>query len=360
MTVHPYLRFRLRLTRHALAELAARLRSSAEIVVVLLGPTLLGLLAFAAMPAMLAASTPWPLALPLLLAHGVVMSLPVALLRPQVAPARIAAWLHALPVPPRLELQAALAVAGFLVAPLALAYAASLAIWLFQAPGWLLPMRSVAGTVSSLLLTWACAGWLLLGAVRQPAAGRAAPDVASSASPYLAQPRGGRLFLWRQLFWLPLFRNGSLAGPRLAALLTASLLAILLWMLGPSWLPRVAGALLASVLLVLLIHEADTFLRAQCARLRAIASSWPLSMGALGWHARTMLLAGSLLPLAVLAAAGLAAHAWDHRAGRVYLALACVTPPLLVLTPPFTARGRMALAAFVLMMMCATGSTIWN
>jgi hypothetical protein len=360
MIVHPYLRFRIRLARHAVAQLAARLRSSAEIVVVLLGPTLLGVLAFAAMPAMLAAAQPWMLALPLLLAHGLVMSLPVALLRPQVAPAQVRAWLQALPVPPRLERAAAFAVAGLLAAPLALAYAVSLAIWLIQAPGWLQPARSVAGTLFSLLLTWACAGWLLLDAVRVPRAGRAAPAEGARASRYVPQPRRGALFLWRQLFWLPLWRNGSLAGARQVALLAASLLAILLWMLGPSWLPRVAGAVLASVLLVVLVHEADTAKRAQLARVREAAMGWPVSVKALDWHARAMLLLGAVLPLAVLAAAGLAARAWDHGAGRVYLALACATPPLLVLSPSFTARGRMALVAFVLMILCATGSVIWN
>ena len=360
MTAHPYLRFRIRLARHALAQLAARLRSSAEIVAVLLGPTLLGVLAFAAMPSMLAAAQPWMLALPLLLAHGLVMSLPVALLRPQVVPAGVRAWLQTLPVPPGLELRAALALAALLAAPLALAYAVSLAIWLVQAPGWLQPARALAGTCVSLLLTWACASWLLLDAVRAPRAGRAAPAEPASASRYAAQPRAGRLFLWRQLFWLPLWRNGSLAGARLAALLTASLLAILLWMLGPSWLPRVAGSVGASVLLVLLVHEADSAVRTQCARLRASAAAWPLSIAALDRHARAMLLAGSLLPLAVLLAAGQAERAWDHTAGRVYLALACGMPPLLVLTPPFTARGRMALVAFVLMILCATGSVIWD
>lgn len=360
MTIHPYLGFRIRLARHALAELAARLRSSTEIVVVLLGPTLLGALAFAAMPAMLAASQPWMFALPLLLAHGLVMSLPVALLRAQVVPPRVRTWLHALPVSASLERQTALALAALLAAPLALAYAVSLAIWLVEAPKWLLPGRSIGGTVVSLLLTWACAGWLLLDAVRAPRAGHAAPAEQAGARRYVAQPQGGALFLWHQLFWLPLWRNGNLAGPRQAALLAGSLLAILLWMLGPSWLPRPAGAVLASLLLVLLVHEADTFLRAQCARACEIAAGWSLSTGALGWRARGMLLAGCVLPLAALAAAGLAARAWDHKAGDIYLALACATPPLLILTPAFTARGRMALVAFVLMILCATGSTIWN
>jgi hypothetical protein len=35
-------------------------------------------------------------------------------------------------------------------------------------------------------------------------------------------------------------------------------------------------------------------------------------------------------------------------------------PPVLMLTPPFTARGRMALVAFAIMLLCATGSKLWD
>jgi hypothetical protein len=166
--------------------------------------------------------------------------------------------------------------------------------------------------------------------------------------------------LWRQLFWLPLWRNGSLAGARLAALFIGVIGASLLWMLGPSTIPRPAGAVACSLLLVLLAHEADTFVRAQCARVRGIAAGWPVSIAALGWQARAMLLLGAIVPLALIAGLGHAAHAWDRSAGRVYLALACAMPPLLALTPTFTPRGRMALVALVLMLLCATGSAIWN
>jgi hypothetical protein len=364
MTVHPYLRFRIRLARHAVAQLAARLRRSAEIVVVLLGPALLGALAFAAMPAMLAASYPLVIAVPLLFAHGVAMSLPVALLRPQVVPSPVRAWLAPLPVPPRLERLAALAVAGLLVAPLALVYGVSLSIWLMHMPSWLQPARAIAGTVFSLLLTWTLSSALLLDALRLPrpasANRRAGFDAYAGAQRYSAQAARGPLFLWRQLFWLPLWRNGSLAGARQAALLAAAIGAILLWMLGPALIPRPAGAVVGSLLLVLLVHEADTASRAQRTRVRAIAAPWPVSLDALGRQARAMLLVGAAAPLAVLTGAGHVANAWVAVAGRIYLALAWAMPPLLVLTPTFTPRGRMALVALALMLLCATGSAIWN
>jgi len=362
--VHTYTRFRIRLTLHTLAQLSARLRSSGEIVVLALGPALLGLLAVAALPPMVFTSYPPAPALGLLVLHALAMSLPVALLRPRILPAAVQAWLAPLPVPPALLLRASLLVSGLLVAPLALAYAASLAIWLLQhaRPAWLLPLRAAAGTLLSFLLTWACAcGLLVHGALRPPAPPRAFSTAATAGGArYVPQPRPGWWFLWRHLFWLPLWRQGSLAGLRQAALLGGTVLASALWMAGPALLPRPAGALMASVLLVLFVHAADDALRGQLARLHAATAGLPLMAGTLGWRARATLLAALALALLALTAGGLAAGAWTHTAGYAWLALAWMVAPLLVCTPPFTPRGRMALVALCMLLLCATGSKIWN
>jgi hypothetical protein len=356
--IHPYTRFRLRLARHAVAQLASRLRSSAEIAMLVLGPATLGLIAFAALPALLAAAEPLPLALPLLCLHGVAMSLPMVLLRSRIVPADVAGWLHALPVPPRLLLRASAAVAALLAAPLAVAYAASLAIWLYQNPGWMSAPRAIGGTTLSFLLTLACAtGLLVRGAGLPQRTQRAPADAASVTRP--PSPRTGGFYLWRQLFWLPLWR-GNTAGARQCALLAATLGAGALWMLGPPALPRMAGAILTSILLVLLAHEADQAMRTQLARMQGLAAGWPVDAAALARRARTMVLLGSALAPAGITAAGAAAGAWHGRAGHLYLLLAWGAPPLLVLTPPFTARGRMALVAFAIVLLCATGSQLWD
>lgn len=364
--VHPYTRFRILLARHAVARLAARLRSSAEIAALVLGPAVVGLIAFAAMPPMLAAARPWPLALPLLILHGAAMSLPVLLLRPRVLPAHALPWLAGLPVAPRLLRQAAALVAAMLAAPLALAYAASLAIWLGQRPDWISPARAAGGTVLSFLLTWTCSGWLLARGARMPPAPRRAPRAGTVAGPaaWDGKTAAGHGLpwpgLWRLLFWLPLWRNGGHAGWRQAALLAASLGAACAWMLGPAWLPRPLGAILASALLVLLVHDTDSAVRGQLARLAPIAAGWPLRFAALAWRARAAAQAPGLLALGVLSAAGVAAQAWHGTAGRLYLALAWLILPLLAATPPFTPRGRTALLAFSIMVLCATGSKVWN
>ena len=338
-----------------MAQLAARLRSSAEIVVLVLGPTFLGLLAFAAMPAMLAAAQPLPLALPLLVLHGLATSLPVAVLRPHVVPAHVRAWLHPLPVPPGLLLRASAAVAALLIAPLALAYAASLAVWLTQRPGWLVPARAVAGTGLSLLLTWTCATGLLARGAGMPQRARRAPD-AGAAATLPSASRAGPLVL---LYWRPLWRRGG-TGPRQCVLLAAVAGAAALWMTGPQGLPRALGAIAASALLVLLAHDVDQTLRTRSARVRALAGGWPIDVGALAWRARGMAVLGAMAAPACVTVLGGAAGTWHGTAGRLYLALAWSAPPLLVLTPPFTARGRMALIAFAIVLLCATGSKLWD
>jgi hypothetical protein len=355
--VHPYIRFRVLLARHAVAQLASRLRSSAEIVMFVLGPPILGLIAFAALPPMLAASEPLPLALPLLCLHGVAMSVPVVLLRSRVVPAHVRAWLYPLPVPSGLLLRASAFVAALLTGPLALAYAASLAVWLYQRPDWLMPTRAVAGTGFSFLLTWASATALLVRGAGLPQRTKLA--LADAAATHPPAPRAGAFYLWRQLFWLPLWR-GNAAGARQCALLAAAVGAGALWMMGPQALPRVAGAILTSILLVLLTHEADQALRTQLARVRVLAAGWPVDVAALARRARAMALLSVTPALAMLAAIGAAAGAWHGTAGHLYLALAWGAPPVLMLTPPFTARGRMALVAFAIVLLCATGSKLWD
>jgi hypothetical protein len=359
--LHPYVRFRIRLTRHALAQLAASMRGSAEIVALLLGPALVGLLAVAALPPMVAASLPLPESIPLLAANAIALTAPLFLLRKRVLPLDVVQWLHALPVPPRVRLAADALVAAVLSGPLALAYALSLAVWLYQQPAWLQPLPAVTGTAVSLLLTWAATTLLLRLRGSMPAPRRQAPQARAAYRP-LAQrgTRASALFLWHKLYWLPLWRADHGAGRQQAMLLLGALASALAWMLAPLSIPRGAWSLATSFLLVLLTDRCDKAAREQAARLRPVIAAWPLRSGKLDWLARALATAPALLVLALLAAAGLAAGAWQGVAGKVYLALACCAQPLLVATPPFTPRGRMGLVAISILLLTAVGSEIWK
>jgi hypothetical protein len=222
-----------------------------------------------------------------------------------------------------------------------------------------MPLRAVAGTVLSFLLTWTCATFLLVRGAGLPQRTDRERAEAAAAGAHPPAFRTGWLYLWRQLFWLPLWR-GNVSGVRQCILLAATVGAAALWMMGPQSIPRALGAVLTSILLVLLVHEADQAQRTQQARVRVLAAGWPIDVAALAWRARAMTLSSVTPALALLAAIGAAVRAWHGTAGHLYLALAWSTPPVLIWTPPFTARGRTALVAFAIMVLCATGSKLWD
>ena len=359
---HPYVAFRIRLAQHALKQFAASLKSSAEIVLLVFAQVLVGLFALIALPPMFAASQSFPLSIALLAAHALAMTLPMVLLRKRVLPQDVARWLHALPIAPRMQLAADALVAAMLAGPLALAYAVSGAIWLYQRPDWLLPARGALGTVCSFLLTWACSTAVLTLRARRPSPNaRWQHRLAPAPSHYAAGARGPRtLFLWHRLFWLPFWRADNVVGWQQCVLLLGALASAVGWMMAPAGVPRGAMDLCASALLVLLTDRGDKAVREQAAMLRPVMAAWPVPARAVEWCARAFALAPALLVLAVLFGAGIGHGVWSRTAGQVYLALACLAQLALVAPPSFTARSRVGLVVVAIVVLTAVGSEIWN
>ena len=356
VNTHQYVRFRIRLAHHALRQFAASFLSSAEIFALLFGPVVAGLVAAVALPPMLAVSEPWPIALPLLTAHGLLMALPAALLRKRVLPQDVVLWLHPLPVPPRQQAIAALAVAGMLAGPLGLAYLASFAICLWQHPAWLRPLPALAAVLYALALTWAASAALLSRRARLPQPHRRRQrQRAPMPLPFARSARRPlALMLWLRLFWLPFWRAENVVGWQQSALLAACAASALAWVL----LRHGALALSTSVLLVLLTDRGDKAVREQADLLRPVMASWPAPQRQLALLARafSLLPALSVLALMLAAAPAMAAAA----AGRAYFALALLAQLLLVGIPSFNARGRVALAIGAMLLLTATGSEIWH
>lgn len=362
-STHPYIALRLRLAHHALLQFAASLASSLEIVVFLAGPVLLALLSVIALPGFLAMTLPWPAALGLLCAQALLTCLPAWLLRKRLLPATVAAWLRQLPLPPGLRRQADIAVAGLLMLPLGLAYFVSAGIWLLQSPPWLHPIAAsgIAATIAAWLLAWLLTSYIMALRLR-------APRPVPSARPHTMTthvhrpPRWRILFLWRQLFWLPFWRNDNLVGVQQSVLLAGALASMLAWLLRVPLVPAPLLGLLASASLIIVTDRGDKAVREQIAVLRPSLDAWPLASAAL----LRLACAASLLPaLAVLPGAALLLYLIDpdvlrQRVTGVYAITASLAVMAIVGLPRLSARGRVALVMLSILALSAIGSELWN
>ena len=362
-STHPYIALRLRLAHHALLQFAASLASSMEILVFLAGPVLLGLLSVIALPGFLAISLPWPAALGLLGAQALLTCLPAWLLRKRLLPANTAAWLRQLPLPTRLRWQADVAVAGLLMLPLGLAYAISTGIWLLQSPPWLRPVivPGMAATIAAWLLAWLLTTLIVAQRLRAPRpAHRARPPTMTAYVPQ--PPRWRSVFLWRQLFWLPFWRNDNVIGIQQSVLLVTAGASMLAWLLRAPLVPAPLLGLLASASLVIVTDRGDKAVREQIAVLRPSLNAWPLASTAL---TRLACAASLLPPFAVLLGAGVLLYCIDpaalqQRVTKVYAITASVALLAIVGLPRLTARGRVVLVVLSILALSAIGSELWN
>lgn len=362
-STHPYIALRLRLAHHALLQFAASLTSSMEIFFFLAGPVLLGLLSVIALPGFLAITLPWPAALGLLGGQALLTCLPAWLLRKRLLPAPLAVWLRQLPLPRRLRWQADVAVAGLLMLPLGLAYAVSASIWLAQSPPWLRPIAApgIAATITVWLLAWLLTTLIVAQRLRAPRpAARARPPTMTTYVPQ--RPRWRTGFLWRQLFWLPFWRNDNVIGLQQSVLLATAGASMLAWLLRAPLVPAPLLGLLASASLVILTDRGDKAVREQIAVLRPTLNAWPMASTAL---TRLACAASLLPPLAVLLAGAGLLYATDPAALRqrvtsVYAITANLALLAIVGLPRLTARGRVALVVLSILALSAIGSELWN
>jgi hypothetical protein len=356
-----YVAFRLHLARHGLRQFVASLRSSAEIVVLIGGNVVIALLALSAFPTMYAATFSPFVALAIMLAHALTMSLPLALLRKRVLPADVVAWHQRLPVPRAFQLRADATVAALLIGPLAILYTVSGTILLYEHPAWLHPVAGVVLTLISLTVSFAVSTAVLSLRLRRPPAGSWHSPKAVAVAPY--QTRGARIRLprlWHRLLWLPYWRLESVVGFQQSALLLAALGCAATWVhSGAGWL-RALLTLACAVLMVVVTDRGDKAVREQIAYLRPVMASWPLAPRALFLYARLFSVGPALLVLLLIAVAGAPHGLWQHRAGQVYLVLGMLAPLLLVATPIANERFRVGLVATEILLLCAVGSELWT
>lgn len=362
MATNGYVTFRYHLARHALRQFAASLKSSAEILLLVGANVFIGLLAMSAFPAMYAVTLPPLQAAALLLAHAVIMAVPVALLRKRVLPADVVRWAHSLPIPASMQLRAEAVVAGLLVGPLALLYLVSAAILLWYQPPWLSPVRGVLATLLSLALTYACAIavlWLRARHRDRPRFWQRAEKPGVRA--YAVGKAGPRLpVLWHRLFWLPFWRLENVVGWQQSVLLAAALASAFAWMQVEAGFTRGMLAFATAILMVLLTDRGDKAVREQSALLQPVVAAWPMSTRGVFVFARMFSVAPALLVLLLVFAGGATHGLWGYTAGRIYLAAACIGQLLLVATPASNERFRVGLVVFEIVLLTAVGTELWK
>lgn len=405
-----YLRFRLRLARHALLQFAVSLRSSLEYILLGFAPVIFGLLACVALPGLFAATQPWPEALGLFAGQVLLASAPVWLLRKRLHPAAVLMWSRTLPVTARDKWLADAAVAALIVGPLSLAYAMSTAIWLYQWPDWLRPIapQALLLTAASLLLAWLLSTLTLAHRARTPAAqrsrhNRAAPSayqpscavrntanaagmvppsvaatasgaakVLSEATAYGAAGAPGsashasskaRLpYFWKQLFWLPFWRAENVVGIQQTLLLAGAIASIGAWMWRPAIVPPALWAAGAALTTMLLTDRGDKAVAEQIALLRPVAAGWPLNTERLYRLAMlfTLLPAACVLAWFALLTLGRQADGYSHTVAIVWLCFAAIAQIAVVALRRLSTRGRVGLVIGAIIILTAIGSELWN
>lgn len=395
-----YLRFRLRLARHALLQFSVSLGSSLEYILLGFAPVLFGLLACIALPGLFAATLPWPQALGLFGGQTLLASAPVWLLRKRLHPAAVLMWSRPLPVPPRARWLADAAVAAMIVGPLGLAYAISTGIWLYQWPDWLSPVapQALLLTAASLLLAWLLSTLTLAHRARMPAARpprrrRPAPTVYRPSRPARAAARnasGTRAdltaaqnaalatpaaaadasaaglatlgYFWRQLFWLPFWRAENVVGIQQTLLLAGAIASIGVWLWHPPIVPPALWGACAALTTMLLTDRGDKAVAEQIALLRPTAACWPLDTAQLYRLATLFTLLPAACVLAWFAALTLGRDAggYSQTVATVWLCCAAIAQVAVVALRGLSTRGRVGLVIGAILILTAIGSELWN
>ncbi|UUZ52160.1 hypothetical protein LP419_21200 [Massilia sp. H-1] len=123
---------------------------------------------------------------------------------------------------------------------------------------------------------------------------------------------------------------------------------------------RGALALATATLMVLLTDRGDKAVREQAALLRPVLAALPLPTGALFALARAVAALPALLVTGAVCGRAARHGLWAWTAGRVWLALACAAPLVLVATPLRNERARVALVVIEILLLTAVGSELWK
>lgn len=358
LTPITYISLRILLSQQALKDVTSSLRHGLPLLLIVLGPVFLGLAALLTVPLFLAATFEMPTAALFIVGQGSAFALPFMLLRHRLLPDHFLNWEHTLPVPRSLPYLADGLVALKTLQPLALAYAFSAAIWLWQAPGWLQAVRmsgllsiTLAFVVSWVLLT------IGLSALRFPPRHRVRFQRHERRHPATIEISGHcpslrtYFFLWVLPFCRATGRRVTFALASLCVLAIGSAVCWACWRGAQGDIKAVPPCVFAAILMTITTRASDHG-NSLLERLSPYLAALPLHQH----HSRRVMMAISLLP-STLSLIGLgivmvaAFPKVDTALGISYLAVSALLCTTVVFRtkPRSGTRQALALLSFTLL-----------
>ena len=353
---------RLERTREVLRELLHSLKEALPIVAGVAGPIFVAsfaLLAWAGVPPMKAVTLPWRSGLALWTAQAVLAAWPLWALRRRLLPEAWCVQLRCLPLTARALWWSDVAVSATMLAPLALLYVFSVAVFAFQRPAWWL--QALPQALLSLLASW-IASCLLGGAAlawqRRGVSVRAHRAMRAQAPEILLASRPGQFMA---LLWWPAWRGALTPGARSVIVGVAVAIALAAGWTQGTW-PGVPGAAWALMFSALAIALTERLQRAMETHLAA-PTPWLVSLPAATawrWRARLLICAPMLLAGLVAVLLVLASRPWRGLPLAAFAVLLAATPVALTSVPSSNREAHVGLWAVCAGLLTALGSELWN
>jgi hypothetical protein len=353
---------RLERTRDVLRELLRSLKEALPIVAGVAGPIFIAsvaLLAWAGVPPMKAVTLPWRSGLALWLAQAVVAAWPLWALRRRLLPEAWCVQLRCLPFAGRTLWWTDVVVSAAMLAPLAVLYVLSVAVFAFQRPAWWLQALPLA--LLSLLASWAAS--CLLGASalawQRRGVGARAVRALRTRSPEALLARRPRL-PWA-LLWQPAWRGALTPGARSVSVGVVAAGAIAVGWTQAPWpaIPGAAWALAFCALLVALTERVQRAMESHLDGLGPWLAALPVS-ASWRWRARLLVCAPMVVAGLVAVALVLASRPWRGPPLAAFAIGVAVTPAVMTAVPSANREAHVGLWALCVGLLTALGSELWN
>jgi len=350
---NPYIRLRFYLANFAIKNFINSFKSSSEILILVFGPGLLGLLACVALPTIYASTQPPLLALVIIGLYAFVLSVPVLILKKRMLPRDVNIWLRGFPISTKMELQASLIISLIFLLPLIVVFAISFAIWSYQAPKWFSLLAALGSTILSLSICFTiCVTSLFLlcrSNITVTCSIRARPQPYCGKRARLLRS----LTLFHHIFLLRSWRQPNRTAFYLGTILSLTLTSSLLWIFIKINPAELLCGIATSTLFLIMIDRADKYLRECSAVMTSTIKAWPINFSQIILLAQLFLfLTGAIIIFLIVFGKGVVLT----RSGEFYLFTAFLCQLLLIFPKHISPRSRVGLIVLGICLLSSAGS----